>query len=175
MLVVCPQPFESHTYWLQHVLLVAVPIYLILCTRRYSSHQPLDLSWCLVSYGLWAIYHWCIVQAVSVWTLANIGNMLCAAISDPFYGSDYRLHGVWHQFVCTAIMGTLCGYIAKAGAAGRKALGSRAENKLKWRIWKVNTTERWKQFHKQLDIVNFEEINTCYSIVSCKKQLRFNL
>ena len=112
---------------------MAVPIYLILFTDRYSSHPPLDLAWCTVAYGLWGLYHWIVLQSVSFYTLANVGSMLCAAVSDPFEGPNYRLHAIWHQFVCTAIMGTLCGTAAKV-FNDRKGHQSKARgDEKKWR------------------------------------------
>ena len=53
----------------------------------------------MISYAIWLIYHLVVMNWLSVLSLANIGSMLCAAISDPFYGPDYRLHGFWHQFL----------------------------------------------------------------------------
>ena len=103
---------------------MVVPIYLILFTDRYSVHPPLDLAWCTLAYGLWGLYHWVVLQSVSFYTLANVGSMLCAAVSDPFEGPDYRLHAIWHQFVCTAIMGSLCGLAARAVNAGKGLLGN---------------------------------------------------
>jgi len=34
--------------------------------------------------------------------------------------------------MCTAVMGTFCGIVAKAGAAGRRALHSEEEKKENW-------------------------------------------
>ena len=110
-------PFEWQTYWWQHLLLVLVPFYMIFCTNVYSVHAPFSGSWILMSYGIWGIYHWIVLHGVGVLTLANTGSILCPAISDPFVGPNYRLHATWHQFVMTALFGTLCALIAKASEA----------------------------------------------------------
>lgn len=121
-------PMESEVYWAQHILLVLVPLYLLLCTRGcYSAPQPLDFAWIALAYGIWGLFHWCVLQATAILTLANLGNMLCPAISDPFYGPDYRLHGVWHQFVATALMGTICAVVGKLRPAAVSAASTKAD------------------------------------------------
>lgn len=67
----------------------------------------MSLSSICLSYALWVGYHMAIMNWLSVWTLANIGSMLCPAITDPFPPSLYRLHGLWHQVLAIGLMGAL--------------------------------------------------------------------
>jgi len=61
-------PFEAQTYWIQHLLLVIVPFYLILVDKdrkgkkSYSTQDCFDWSWTLKSFGIWGLYHWIVLQ-----------------------------------------------------------------------------------------------------------------
>jgi hypothetical protein len=39
--------------------------------------------------------------------------VLCPAITDPFRGPHYRLHGLWHQFVATIVSGGFWCFLGK--------------------------------------------------------------
>ncbi len=53
------------------------------------------------------------MQGVSVITLANVGHMLCAAVSDPLAGPYYRVIGIAHQFLATTLSGAAVGLLDK--------------------------------------------------------------
>lgn len=98
-------PGEVATYWVEHILLLTIPIFLL---TQYSvpikSFREL-MNWSLLSYGIWGLYHYLFLQPLALLTLGNLNSVLCPAITDPFRGPHYRLHGLWHQFVATIVSG----------------------------------------------------------------------
>ena len=42
-----------------------------------------------------------------------VGSMLCAAVSDPLSGPDYRLYGIIHQSLAVFMFGTATAIIAR--------------------------------------------------------------
>lgn len=100
-------PGEVVTYWIEHVLLLTIPIYLL---SHYSvpikSFREL-VNWSLIAYGVWGLYHYIFLQPLALLTLGNLNSVLCPAITDPFRGPYYRLHGLWHQLIATAVSGGL--------------------------------------------------------------------
>ncbi len=105
-------PGEVSTYWLEHALLLLTPLYLL---RRGGANFTVeafgDLSWALMAYGAWGVYHFGFMEPLSVTSLANLNSMLCPAISDPFYGPNWRLWGLGHQFLLTLASGKLFGLL----------------------------------------------------------------
>ena len=108
--------FEKYSYYIHHVLLLAVPIYLynvyspkqrnkdimdnnnetknITPQERQILQNPFDMGWLLYAYGIWlagtVIIHW-----ISYYTMANINVSLCPADGVPGYGENYRLHSMY--------------------------------------------------------------------------------
>ena len=70
-----------------------------------------DISWAFISYGFWALYHFAFLETLSLFTLANLNSMLCPAISDPFYGPNWRLWAFGHQFILNFLSGKIFGLI----------------------------------------------------------------
>jgi len=99
-------PGEVLTYWLEHALLLTVPIYLL---RHYTvpvkSFREL-ISWSLLAYGVWGLYHYLFLQPLALLTYGNLNSVLCPAITDPFRGPYYRLHALWHQSIATIVSGS---------------------------------------------------------------------
>ena len=57
------------------------------------------MNWSFIAYGVWGLYHYIFLQPLAFLTLGNLNSVLCPAITDPFRGPYYRLHGMWHQLV----------------------------------------------------------------------------
>jgi len=111
-------PFEVEIYYIQHYIIILVPLYLLLVEdgHGYQSHSSFDLNWYLKSYWVWSLWHWVVMMWTGYFTLANVGSMLCPAASDPFAGPDFRLAGIIHQSLSVAIFGTLAALLGETRA-----------------------------------------------------------
>ncbi len=108
-------PGEVATYWIEHALLLGIPIYLLKFTQlTVPSKSFLDcFGWGLISYGVWGLFHFLMLQPLASVTLANLNSMLCPAITDPFRGPYYRSYGIVHQFFITVIAGNAINIVGK--------------------------------------------------------------
>ena len=107
-------PGEVATYWIEHVLLLGIPIWCLKCTDLTvpSKTKWLDyLGWGLMAYGIWGLFHFIFLQPLAILTYANLNSLLCPAITDPFYGKNYRSYGIVHQFFITLVFGCVSNFI----------------------------------------------------------------
>ncbi|KAM8711984.1 hypothetical protein ACLKA7_012492 [Drosophila subpalustris] len=96
-------PFEQATYWIQHALLYIIPIY-ILRSGTYTIEDTKDFKWCKIGTSFMLFYHFLLLSPLSILTGINLDHMLCAAMSDPFQGQNYRLFACCHQALLCPIL-----------------------------------------------------------------------
>ena len=73
-----------------------------------------DPSWAFLSYGVWALYHFAFLEAISLVSWANLNCMLCPAITDPFGAPNWRFFAIFHQFFFNLVSGKLFGLLGKS-------------------------------------------------------------
>ncbi|GAB1597891.1 transmembrane protein 164-like [Argonauta hians] len=103
--------FEKEVYYLQHILMLIVPIYLLRLGGIYACEEINDLSWAFVGIGLLLFYHFIPLQIIASLSTVNLNNILCPAVSDPFSGQMYRIIAILHQAICLPFLGKLLNWI----------------------------------------------------------------
>lgn len=98
-------PFETEVYYIQHLLMLVIPFYLLKIGGSYTAEPVHDFSWALVSMGVLYIIYFVPVQYLAYISLVNLNNMLCPAVSDPFYGQYYRICAMTHQALLIPTVG----------------------------------------------------------------------
>ncbi|XP_039502444.1 transmembrane protein 164 isoform X2 [Drosophila santomea] len=89
-------PFEQATYWIQHALLYIIPIYIIR-SGAYTVEDLSEFHWSHIGTAFMLFYHFVLLSPLSIFTGINLDHMLCAAMSDPFQGPNYRIFACCHQ------------------------------------------------------------------------------
>ncbi|XP_026680216.1 transmembrane protein 164 [Diaphorina citri] len=97
-------PLETSIFWMQHSLMIVIPICMIHMGGVYSVEPPSHMSWFTFSYGIVLLYHFILLQAISMAFQINLNHMLCPADADPFSGPYYRLAACVHQAIFTPIV-----------------------------------------------------------------------
>jgi hypothetical protein len=100
-------PGEVATFWLEHALLLGIPVFLLKFTYLTvpSASFKDTLGWGLMAYGIWGAFHFLFLQPVALISMGNLNSMLCPAITDPFSGPNYRSAAIVHQLVTTILCG----------------------------------------------------------------------
>ena len=92
--------------------------------------EPLsNFHWGLLSLGCMRLYHYVILQPISLATEVNLDSIICPAISDPFSGPWYRIAANLHQTAFILLHGKIyCLIGAKFFAPKHLPLGSAARD-----------------------------------------------
>ncbi|WAR28421.1 TM164-like protein [Mya arenaria] len=97
-------PFETEVYFFQHTLMMIIPYYLMSIGGVYTPEKLSDMSWGLLSLGWLYFFHFVPLNYLAVLSQVNLNNMLCPAVSDPFYGRHYRLMAMTHQVLALPLV-----------------------------------------------------------------------
>jgi len=104
-------PFEVASYYIHHGLMLITPFYLMRLGGIYNMEPIGNFHWFFMSMGILRLYHYLVLQPISIMTGVNLNSIMCPAISDPFKGQFYRIAACFHQTAFIAIHGKLTCFI----------------------------------------------------------------
>jgi len=122
-------PLEWTIYWVQHLMLLLIPLYLIKLGGQFSLEPLSDLAWPATAFSLYSLYHWLVLQPIGLLLQTNLNSMICPAISDPFHGPYYRMVAMTHQSIMVPLVGKLYAVLAQQVLS----------------LWKLNNNENKKE------------------------------
>jgi len=100
-------PLEWSIYWVQHIMLLVIPLYLTRLGGQFNLDPVSDLAWPVLAFSIYSLYHWLVLQPIGLMSQTNLNNMICPAISDPFHGPYYRVVAMAHQTFLVPLVGKL--------------------------------------------------------------------
>lgn len=104
-------PNEQLIYYVQHVFILLLPLFLMK-EGGVFTHEPYNnFSWAMVSFALQSTYHFIVLQYISLSIGINLDNMICPAVSDPFNGPHYRKFAYVHQMLMILFLGKCMTYL----------------------------------------------------------------
>ena len=77
----------------------------------YNMEPLSNFHWGLLSLGCMRLYHYVILQPISLATAVNLDSVICPAVSDPFSGPWYRLAANLHQTAFILLHGKIYCFI----------------------------------------------------------------
>ncbi|XP_013393802.1 transmembrane protein 164 [Lingula anatina] len=105
-------PFETEVYYVQHILMLLVPYFLMRERGPYLTEPISDIWWPLMALGILYFWHFGPLHYIAYLSQVNLNNMLCPAISDPFYGPRYRWWAMGHQVLMIPLHAKVYTYVA---------------------------------------------------------------
>ena len=91
--------------------------------------EPLsNFHWGLLSLGCMRLYHYVILQPISLATQVNLDSVICPAVSDPFSGPWYRLAANLHQTAFILLHGKIYCLIGSKFFAPKHRPGSPSDS-----------------------------------------------
>jgi len=97
-------PGEVLIYFVQHVTILIVPLYLLHLEGAYTPEPIKNRGWPIFSFCVMLIYHFAFLQPIGLLTEVNLNCIVCPAVSDPFKTRVWRLFGVGHQFLAVLLV-----------------------------------------------------------------------
>ncbi|XP_066258710.1 transmembrane protein 164 [Euwallacea similis] len=106
-------PFEAMVYWVQHGMMFVVPYYLLRVGGVYNVEDLNEMQWNVLAYSFLVIYHFTVLQGVSILTNINMNHIMCPLDVDPFKGQLYRTAVFFHEALLCPLICKL--YVLVAG------------------------------------------------------------
>ncbi|KAH3804209.1 hypothetical protein DPMN_132491 [Dreissena polymorpha] len=96
---------KKNVNFIQYILMMIIPYYLMSVGGVYTPEKLRDMSWGILSLGWLYFFHFVPLNYLAVISQVNLNNMLCPAVSDPFYGRLYRICAMGHQVILLPVIG----------------------------------------------------------------------
>jgi len=103
---------EVAIYYIQHLFILVIPVYLMLAENTYAPESIGNLSWPTFSLSAILLYHFALLQPAAYASQVNLNCILCPAVSDPFSGRWWRWWAIGHQSAVIPLVTKLYGFVA---------------------------------------------------------------
>jgi len=107
-------PFELEVFWIQHIMMIVAPLYLISLGSPYTCETLSDFSYCAMSSSMSVLFHILILQPISILSGINVNYTMCPPHSLPLFvsGPHYLLQAGWHLPLVMTISAKMVGILA---------------------------------------------------------------